>query len=277
MPPTDSRTKTPSHIRDLHTRVRRRRRKVFFIVFSSTVILLLVCGWWVIFQSGALLFQTIRVEGNTRLTDQEVVRLLEQKLITPHFLRRSLGKNHFLAWPMGVDQATMSTLGNIRRVSLSKDYWHRTLTIRIEERQFLGTLCARQNDIPQCLWFDKEGFFFEEAFFPDGFLVFHIDDYSRPTVKLGEFIYSKNKTAKALALFKMVDALALPVSEWTVKKEAPETFEVRLVNGPVIYFNLSVSPQYAAQVIQSLIGQRGIQNIQYIDFRTEGRVYYKDN
>ncbi len=276
MTSSNPREKMPPRVTDLHTRARVRRWRVFVLSLFSLVVLFFVFLWWLLFRSSFFHFSRVVVEGNTRLTDQEVISLLNKQVIEPSFWRRGLGGDNFFAWPRVLSKEVVSTLGNIRGVWLTKDYWNHELKIVVEERQFFGILCARKNELPQCLWFDKEGFFFEEAFFPDGFLVLYVNDYSRSVIRLGEFIYPSGKRESALAIFKIVEDLGLPVSHWTIREEAPGVIEVQLIGGPTIYFSLKFPASYMAQVTQSLIGQKGISNLQYIDFRTEGRVFYKD-
>lgn len=270
------REKMPPRVTDLQARARVRRRRVFILSIFSLIVLLSVFSWWILFHSSFFHFTRFVVEGNTRLTDQEVIDLLEVQVIEPSFWRRGLGRDNFFAWPGALNKETINSLGNIRGVRITKDYWNHELKIVVEERQFFGILCARKNELPQCLWFDKEGFFFEEAFFPDGFLVLYVDDYSRSVIQLGEFIYPSGKRESALAIFKIVKDLHLPVSHWTIREETPGVIEVQLIGGPTIYFSLKFPTSYMAQVTKSLIGQKGISNLQYIDFRTEGRVFYKD-
>ena len=276
MSPANSREKLPPRVTDLHTEARRRHRKL--IIFFGVFFLLLfsVAFWWVVIYSDLMRFQKFEVTGNTRMTDEEVVGLLQEKVISPSFFGSLFGPVHFLAWPKKMNSEQTRLVPNIRNVSFSRDLWNRRLGIVVEEYQFFGTLCARKRELPQCVWFDKDGFFFEDAFFPEGILVLRVDDYSREKVQLGDSLYPTEKLANALSVFAVVHDLGLPVYGWAIQDSAPDSIEVKVVDGPTLYFGLKFGSGYTTQVIQSLIGEKGIGNIQYIDFRVEGRVYYKD-
>jgi hypothetical protein len=271
------REKLPPRLSDLHTRARYRRRRMILIVGCIFLFTLAFSLWWLVVQSDVLRFREIEVDGNTRLTDAEVLDLLKEKIAAPSFWGRILGQDHFFAWPKSLSEKQINTLGNIHGVSFSRDYWDHRLKITVEERQFFGILCARKNDVPQCVWFDSGGFFFEDAFFPEGPLILRVDDYSKNQVSLGEYLYPSEKLKNALSAFAIIKSLDWPASNWTIRDTAPDILEVKLIDGPDIYFNLNFSSDYAVQVIKSLAEQKGIKNLQYIDFRIENRTYYKDN
>ena len=165
MSPANPREKLPPRVTDLHTEARRHRRK-FFLIFGVVFLVIIISAlWWVVIYSDLMRFQKFEVTGNTRMTDVEVTALIQEKIITPSFFGGIFGPNHFLSWPKKVSTEQASRIHNIRNISFSRDLWSRKLLVMVEEYQFFGTLCARKKELPQCVWFDKDGFFFEDAFF----------------------------------------------------------------------------------------------------------------
>ncbi|MEK7187964.1 MAG: hypothetical protein AAB691_03930 [Patescibacteria group bacterium] len=270
------REKLPPRVSDLHTHARREKRKTLLIFGSVFLIILGVVAWWLFIQSRVLRFDTFAVEGNTRLTDQEIITLLKEKVIAPKFFSRFLGQDHFFIWPRAISSKQVRTLGNLKNISFDRDIVQHRLTITVEEYQFFATICLRKNDPPKCFWFDKDGNVFEDAFFPEGILVFRLDDSVRENLALGDAIYPPEKQANLLSVFTIIKELELETSAWTIRANTPDILEVQVLDGPLIYFNLQFPSAYTGQIIRSLIGQKGLRNIEYIDFRIENRVYYKD-
>ena len=72
-----------------------------------------------------------------------------------------------------------------------------------------------------------------------------------------------------------IKASGLTVEEIALHDIGLEEVDVSTYNGPVIYFSLRFNAMEDLPVLQQLLAKPNFNSLQYIDFRTENRAYYK--
>ena len=78
-----------------------------------------------------------------------------------------------------------------------------------------------------------------------------------------------------LSVLDAVKASGLTVKEISLNNMGLEELDVSTYNGPDIYFSLRFSAAEDLSVLQGLMQKPNFSSLQYVDFRTENRAYYK--
>jgi cell division septal protein FtsQ len=145
----------------------------------------------------------------------------------------------------------------------------------VVERQPSGIWCFEKGDSPSCFWFDSEGTIFKKAFQIQGNLLVAADDYSQNILPLGSKILPADFLANFLGIIQVLKNAGLNIKEIRLNDLSLEEIEADLNSGPKLYFSLRFSPLNDLSVINYLKQNQNFNKLQYIDFRSENRAFYK--
>ena len=283
---------------------KKKRRQKYFLIAAGVVILYGVCTavWWFIFRSPVFRLDAIVVQGNSQVASSDIITLFQSNMASEHgFLGSFLGQNNILAWPDTISTSEMNLLPQLATASVSKDYFSHTLTINVTERNPFGIWCflngtdqptsggdasnnsadatdgssTVQSPDGDCYWFDNTGVLFEKAANTQGNLIFVVDDYSQSPRGLSQKVLPDEFTGNFISIMNVLHQTNLPVKDIELRDLSLDEVHAVLLNGPTIYFSLRFPANDYLAVIQSIASQPGFANLQYIDCRTEDRVYYK--
>ncbi|MEK7507828.1 MAG: hypothetical protein AAB602_01965 [Patescibacteria group bacterium] len=296
--------------------VRRRRRRIFAIIglLCAVIFLLTAGGSWFFISSPFFQIEKIIITGNTFVSQSDAMSLLRATIITGAWWKSLLGLENILVWP-----DTLSQAGNpvfypaVKNVSISKNYFKRTVSVRIEERESIGTWCFQKTQISDdvnadergsaqkigvgaigenprinlrestsvCWLFDDEGIIFKRSPSTEGNLLMIVRDYSQKAAGLNSKIIAGQYMENFLSIIRVIRESSLGLKEMVIKNLALEEVEVLTRVGaagtenPKFYFSLRFPANGALAAIESLYAKPGFKNLEYIDFRVENKVYYK--
>ena len=262
---------------------KRNRRRLRIVLLIALVIGFLFALWWVLFRSPIFKVSEILITGNRRTKTPDVIALLENNLKQSGGLPAWFGTQYVWVWPQGAWTNNLEDLPRIKTIVIKKNYGTRKIEVAVEERGPYGIWCLRKKTPAECFWFEDDGgTIFEPAPEVEGSLIKIIDDYATDEVKIGERILPEPLMPGLLTILSVLTEAPIQVKE--VRYEDPSLQEMRVMtyDGPQIYFSLRFSASNALPIIKSLkekdrLGELKprFRELQYIDFRIQGRAYYK--
>ncbi|MBI5306144.1 hypothetical protein HZB04_00950 [Candidatus Wolfebacteria bacterium] len=218
------------------------------------------------------------------------------------FLTRSkisqfLGIDNILIWN-GDLNGFLKTHPVLSVLEIKKDYWKKEIVVKFAKREKFGIWClkARTNaDYTQtdadnmqkdadnnfrvssrCWWFDKDGIIFEKSPQAEGEMIYKVNDNSDRVLNLADKVLNKKLFDNLIKIFELIQKSGLNIKTVYIENLTLEEAEIRPIGNflPKIYFSLRFNPDFALAAIESF-KKTGFEKIQYIDFRSENRVYYK--
>lgn len=255
---------------------RRRRRFIIKTALFTLVIAGLSFGLIrFVFYSGFFRFTDIEFVNAESLDQEKVLSFLENNIQSGSFISRSLGVNNFLAWPKLIPGKDIPIFPEIEKLEIEKKYNENALVINAFVRDPLGIWCIRQVVEPKCFWFSEEGVIFKESLMPSGNLIKVVSDYNQSHLALGGKVLPDYLLENFISVFKVSLELDFPITEIVLDELENEEITVKALNGPEIYFSLRHKADSYLPVLNSLNKKASFKKLDYIDLRTENRVYYQ--
>ncbi len=262
---------------------RKRRRYIVGVIGFLAVYFLMIIVGWVVLRSPVFRVGHIVVTGNTTVPADGVISLLQSAALKGHnFWNALLGFDNMLAWPKALTAGDLKFIPQLKNVSVERDYFSHTLNVKVTERTPFGVWCFSSNGTGgtkpaarQCYWFSDEGIIFARAGDTEGSLFFTVEDMSQPPSGLNLKILPDQFVPGLISILKVLHASGVSVAKITLADISHEEITVTNAKGPALYFSLRFPADNDLPVLEDLMSQAGFSKLQYIDFRTQNRVYYK--
>lgn len=259
---------------------RKRRKKVRRYVFGTLAVFVLYFLFfgvaWFFMRTPLFRVGRVNVTGAPGVADADVIALVQAdpsgKMASGE-IGAILGWRNMLAWPGRVPSSTLALAPQFSDVTVSKDYFSHTVTIAVTERQPFGIWCY-QND-GQCYWFDDDGVLFGKSLNTEGNLIVMVDDGSQSDRGLGSTVLPPEFNDDFISIMNVLRATGLGIKRIDLHDLALEEVDVQTAEGPVIEFSLRFPANDYLTVLKNLIAQGGFSKLQYMDCRTQDRVFYK--
>lgn len=279
---------------------RRRKRKRIRAYILTALGLLVLYGLffvaqWFVLHSPVFRVDSVVVTGNSSVASSDIIALAEASADPrDHPLRASLTFSNMLLWPDSIASGDLAMIPQLASATISKDYFSHTITITATERSPIGVWCfsappgaattAEGSDVASttafnadapCYWFDDTGTIFQKADDTQGSLVSVVYDTAQSPRGLNEKVLSDEFLPNLLSVMNVLQESGLQVRAIELNDLALAEVDVLTVNGPTIYFSLQFPSDEYLPVIQKLMLQPNFDDLQYIDCRTENRLFYK--
>jgi hypothetical protein len=291
---------------------RRRKRKRIRVYFFTALGILVLYGiffvaQWFIFHSPVFRVDSVVVLGNGSVASSDVIALAEASALPAHSIfRGALTFNNMLLWPKTVASSELQLIPSLATETIAKDYFSHTITITVTERAPFGIWCFSAppggaasaaasaaagasgvaststsaaaeafNPTAACYWFDNTGTIFQKADDTQGNLVFVVYDSAQKPQGLNQKVLSDEFLPNFISVMNVLHESGLGVRAIELNDLALEEVDVLTANGPEIYFSLQFPADEYLAVIQKLMLQPNFDTLQYIDCRTENRLFYK--
>lgn len=275
---------------------RKKKRKRVRAYFFTTVGLIVLYGiffitQWFIFHSPIFRVDHVVVQGNSSVPSADVMALAEASAMPRESLfRAALTFQNMLLWPDVIPQSELQMVPQLANVSVDKDYLSHTITLTATERSPFGIWCFSVppgatasgatsaiafNATAPCYWFDNTGTIFEKADETQGDLVFVVYDSAQSPRGLNEPVLSSEFLSNFISIMNVLKGSGLGVRAIELNDLSLEEVDVLTANGPTIYFSLQFPADEYLPVIQKLMLQSNFDTLQYIDCRTQNRLFYK--
>jgi len=293
---------------------KRKRVRAYLFTAVSLLILYAIffSGQWLIFHSPVFRVDGVVVQGNGSIASSSIVSLAEASALPTHsILRGALTFGNMLLWPAAIPKSELELIPQLASASIAKDYFSHTITITVTERAPFGIWCfsappngeiaptatsaaaissaaasssstasssvlaPAANANAPCYWFDNTGTIFEKAGETQGNLVYIIYDSSQSPHGLNQNVLSDEFLPNFISIMNVLKESSLAVRAIELNNLALEEVDVLTANGPTIYFSLQFPADEYLSVIQKLMLQPNFNSLQYIDCRTQNRLFYK--
>jgi len=259
---------------------------------------------WFILRSPLFRVDHVVVQGNSAVASSDVIALAEVSAFpSKDFFRAALTFNNMLLWPDSIPQKELQLIPQLATASVSKDFFAHTITITVTERSPFGIWCFSAppssifapaqaataststtsatssvvvaNSNAPCYWFDKTGTIFQRADNTQGNLVFAVYDSAQTPRGLNQKVLSDEFLPNFISVMNVLHGSALGVRAIELNDLALREVDVLTANGPAIYFSLQFPADEYLPVIQKMMLQPNFATLQYIDCRTQNRLFYK--
>ncbi len=265
---------------------KKRRRRIWRWVIGVIALFILYFIFlgiaWFFMRAPFFRVGSVVVTGDSGMSSGDVIALAEADP-GRHigFFSAMLGWGNMLAWPDAIPTSTLAMAPQIAGITVTKDYFAHTVTLAVTERQPFGIWCfvpggpGADGAGEQCYWFDAQGIMFERALATQGNIIFMVNDYSQKDRGLGSAVLPPEFDQNFISIMNVLKATGLGVKEIDLNDLSLEEVDVRTAVGPTLEFSLRFPADEYLPVLQSLIAQPGFAKLQYVDCRTEDRVFYK--
>jgi len=252
--------------------------------FSRFLFWLLLLGFlgicaYLLFFSPFLDIEAISVEGNQDIPSEEIVARVE-KAIEGRYYNYFSRKNFFLVSKKNIDNALRSNFDRLEVASIEKKF-PKTILIKVTERKAELVWCSGG----VCYLVDKSGLAYsgvsgnDEELRNSGFLTV-IDDSARP-IEIGK---TKIDAAYIFYLESINDLLKSdpkldPIESYHTPGMASGEISARTTEGWTLKISSETSSEETKKIIETvfekeLAGEQRM-NLDYLDLRVRGKVYYK--
>ncbi len=270
---------------------KRKRRRAYFFVAIGLIALygIFFATQWLVLHSPVFLVDHVLVQGNGAVSSTDVIALAEASAFPSHdIFRAALTFNNMLLWPASIPQSELQLIPQLATANISKDFFSHTITITVTERAPFGIWCfsappgvistsstvaAATN--ASCDWFDNTGTIFEKAGETQGDLVYTVYDRAQAPRGLNEKVLPTEFLPNFISIMNVLRASGLSVQAIELNDLSLEEVDVLTANGPTIYFSLQFPADEYLPVIQKLMLQSNFSKLQYVDCRTENRLFYR--
>jgi len=259
----------------------KKKRHIKVILFFITFFILSgAMIYWLFFSSFfAIKNIEIKIEESKYYNKEEIFKIIQ----------KNLNKNIIL---INLDKIKKDILGRypeIRNVEIYKKYSN-NIIIKIEKREISAIWCKMIDEvnnqqatnteelkiikkIKECFYLDKDGTIFRQSPLVKGSLILNIYDSKKQEANIRDKIISQEIIVFILNLKKELEKNIDYMEIISI-----EDVRVKLLGSYQIYFNPAYSLDDQINAL-NLVLEQEIKNdyisLEYIDLRTEGRVYYK--
>ncbi|KKU14692.1 hypothetical protein A3A20_00920 [Candidatus Wolfebacteria bacterium RIFCSPLOWO2_01_FULL_45_19] len=235
---------------------------------------------YVVFVSNFFRVNDIVITGSRFVDDASVKEALMLSVLSNSLIKNALGAQNYLFWPKEVPVEFFALLPSVSEASISKDYFEKTITIALKEREKFGIWCLERN----CFWFDRGGVIFENAPAAQSNLILTVIGYPEPSIvseelqifPLGSKVFSDaSHTANIFSAFEILNSLGIGVRELSLSRPELREFYAETYNGAELRFSLDLDPRRFAAGLEKLNIKPGLRNLEYVDMRVENKIFYK--
>jgi hypothetical protein len=279
-------------------RKKKRQRMRAYLFTAAGILALYIIFFtvqWFIFHSPIFRVDSVVVKGNNVVASADIISLAEASAFPgDHPLRASLTFKNMILWPDAIPQKELQLIPQLASVSVSKDLFSHMITITVTERTPFGVWCfsARPTAAPvvatssvvatsvmdlgaSCVWFDDTGTIFARAGDTQGSIIFVTYDRSQSLRGLNQKVLPEEFLQNFISVMDVLRGSGLGVRAIELNDLSLQEVDVSTTNGPTIYFSLQFPADEYLKVIQKFMLQSKFDTLQYIDCRTEHRVFYK--
>ena len=229
------------------------------------------------------------VQGNNAIASADIISLAQASAAPGgNVFRGALTFSNMLLWPDVISQKELQLIPQLASETISKNYFSHTVTINVTERQPFGVWCfsavpganiasssiATDSNMP-CYWFDDTGTIFERAGETQGNIVFTVYDRAQSPRGLDQAVLPDEFLPNFISIMNVLHGSGLAVRDIELNDLSLQEVDVLTANGPTIYFSLQFPADEYLPVIQKLMAQSNFDGLQYVDCRTENRLFYK--
>lgn len=272
-----------------------RRFLKYKIILAVAIFLILLGGiFYAVVYSP--LFHITQINADKTQISADLINNLKDFFANRSKISKFLGPDNILIWNDGeLNQFLQNP--EVAEIALKKDYFKRTIEIKVGLRERFGVWCQQQlitgnqqlitnsasagqqatgDTATSCWWFDKKGVLFAVAPDLEGNAINEVDDFSGRNLNEGDSVLEPDFAQNLIKIFGVLGKSGLGIRALKLENlnELEIFFDQPQTLLPKIYFSLKEDPEFALAAVENL-KSIGLNKIEYIDFRVENKVYYK--
>jgi len=263
-------------VRNYRSLARRRWRRFRLRTYLFVGLAGLIAGGLVYFILFSTFFRArvITVAGNlTALDEPTIIAMLELKN-RDSWLGSLLDEKHLLRWR----ENTTIRHPLIKSVSVRRDFFTRTILIKIEERIRAGIWCyaaVAATDPAACYWHDAAGIILGPAPETAGALLTQINDDRSARPAIGATVIEPRYFAILSHILAELGKNSLHFNSFRLD-QAHQELSAITETGTRIVFSLRFKPTPPVfEFLKKLIDEKQLAKLNYVDLTVENRIYTK--
>ena len=251
-------------------------RKKFRIIFLLSVGIFFLSLLGVLKLATIYQVKNVEISGNKRLDHEVLSRGLKEFVLSDlendNFFLKFLGGDNFLVWYFSDWSKFLNNNSNLANLEAQFDFLKSSILFNVIEQDPWALWCNKNN----CFWFDEKGVILENAPLVSGKLIYKIQDDSERSLSIGDSILlNKIFRDNLMAVISLLKESKLFIEKITLDRINFQEISVYLENGLRLDFSLRFKFNLTKNDFNALLQKIKYQNLEYVDFRVENRIYYK--
>lgn len=270
------------------------KKQIIAIIGGILCIAVLVGVIFAIQRSSLFRVRSLTVEGVSDAYGQQILGNLDAFSKQHSLLFRFLGDRNMIAWG-GNEEAFIEANPDIKEMHIEKEYFSRTILIKVIGREKFGVWCHQGNGPSQdsgdasstagtlstgdsseaCYWFDGEGVLFAKAPLIRSELFNRVFDSTGRSLGLRDKVMPDRLFQNLIRIFKLLEVAQVNTKTVALSDLALEQVEADSVSDPVIIFSLRFDPSFSLSAIDALKKSGAWTKLHYANLTVENKVSYK--
>lgn len=255
-------------------RLKDRRRRLMWVKVAagSAVVALSFIAVWFVARIPAVMITSVEVKGTTLVSDDEVKKLVEEKLDGSYGYW--IPYRNSLLFPKGnIENAVALAFPSLAKITISRNGFN-ALTFTLEERVVTALWCDGATPEETCYSIDKNGFIFASATDVASMVRFY---GALEGVPIGSTYLSGGFTSLNTLVTGIASSIHRTPDTVTVDAVSNDV-ELAFADGGVLKFVRTSNQQTTLENIASVFASqsfKGNKEFEYADFRFGDKVYIK--
>jgi cell division septal protein FtsQ len=254
-------------------------KKISRAIFYALFLLFIATSVYILIFSQYLQITDIKITGNQELSNWELSDKVHA-FLNGKFLKILPKNNFLLVSESRMENMLENNFKKIRSVSAVKKFPN-SIAINIEERKAMLVWCSGEN----CFLVDENGNVYNTADFNSQEILqnnlIQINDQSGQSVLIGNKVVDFSYGQYVLGIKNALKNIGQEVSDevYETPSNMADEIDVKTAQGTKIYFSTQFPLESAVHtleiVLKKEIPEDKQKNLDYIDLRSEGKVFYK--
>ena len=268
-------------------------KRVKIYAASGAAILLFIGFFSFIFHFPLFTVQNVSVSGNSSVSSATIISAVDAELLRHGGLSGWLGLTNIWSWggSAQVSGAALKFMPGLSGLEIERNFFSRRVVVKVSERPKTLLWCFTASG--SCYWTDQSGRAFSRAVSTSSnasaatsstsFSLTSIAsstspevlDSSRPNIPLLSTTLPAAQYKNLLAVAAFLEKLGFSRPVLYLDNLSYEEVYFKTPDNKKIYFSLLFDPSDDFGAVQSLLKDPAWKNVQYVDLRIQGRIYYK--
>ncbi|MFZ2154072.1 MAG: FtsQ-type POTRA domain-containing protein [Candidatus Moraniibacteriota bacterium] len=229
--------------------------------------------------SDFLEINNIKISGVVTISQTELEKSIREEM-AGKYLKIIPADNLILFDGQKVSKTLKSKFKKIKKITLNKKFPN-TLSVEIEERSLILTLCSRGN----CYFIDENGYAYEKVDLASEEVrqnkIIKLIDESGKEIYEGGYVLMPSYVDFVTSIAREIEAnTSLEIlDEYRTRSRISGEVIVQTAKGWDIYFNDKISIAKSVYTLKVLLNRqlmlRDLNELEYIDLRSENKVFYR--
>ncbi len=262
------------------------RSSIFLNMISRFIFYMLLISFfgvsfYMFFFSGYLKMSNIKITGNNEINSFDIQNSLSGYLQV-NFLKIIPKDNFLFISEKKVSELLKNNFKKIRAVTVSKEFPD-SISINIDERKAVLVWCSGE----KCFLIDENGTAYSVADFNSSEIsqnhLIRINDMSERDIAIGQKITDYDFEQYVIGIKNALKGIDLKINSgddaYSTPSNVANEIDVKVESDVKIYFSTQFSLMSAIDsldiIFKKEITRDKLESIEYIDLRSEGKVFYK--